>query len=215
MHSSISDSNSSVCMGGVGGGVVVPHTTKQLWDTSWGSYNLIQSLGSPNLLEQLTELRKPIYPLDYQFIRKDMPGYESTPRWKDTHSEILNKWASVGHGGTQRHSGSPSGSSPNAILLGFYGAFPALCPLPAFLAKGPVGNVGLRVLTFQSQGWFPWQPAHILVFSQNHLVNKLRCGEQGFVMHIKMPLLLLLLRKLSFRSSAPEMGQRPNLFFLL
>ena len=43
------------------------------------------------------------------------------------------------------------------ILSGFYGAFPALCPLPAFLAKGQVGNVGLQVLTFQSQGWFPGQ----------------------------------------------------------
>ena len=45
---------------------------------------MTSSLGSINLLEWLTELWKPIYLLDYQFITKDIKGYESIERWSDT-----------------------------------------------------------------------------------------------------------------------------------
>ena len=153
MHSSNSDSNSSVCMGGAGGGG--PHTTKQLCDTSWGSYNLIQSLGSPNLLEQLTELRKPIYPLDYQFIRKDTPGYESTPRWKDTHNEILNKWASVGHGGTQRHSGSPIWKLSKRHPFRFLWSLPGSLPSARFSRQRSGGKRGTASSNLPITGLVP------------------------------------------------------------
>ena len=39
------------------------------------------SLGYTNLLGQLTELRKTIYSLYYQFIIKDMKKYKSIARW--------------------------------------------------------------------------------------------------------------------------------------
>ena len=38
------------------------------------------SLGSINVQEQITELRKPVCSLDYWFITKDIKGYELTPR---------------------------------------------------------------------------------------------------------------------------------------
>ena len=40
------------------------------------------SLGSINLLEWLTELRKPVYALYNFFITKDVKGNESITRWK-------------------------------------------------------------------------------------------------------------------------------------
>lgn len=52
-------------------------------------------LGSINLLEQLTWLRKPVYSLDNWFITKVIEGYKSTARWKDTQREVSNKGASV------------------------------------------------------------------------------------------------------------------------
>lgn len=42
------------------------------------------SLSSFNLLEQLTELRKPVHSRDYQFITKGVAGCESAARCKDT-----------------------------------------------------------------------------------------------------------------------------------
>ena len=38
------------------------------------------SLGSINLPQWLTELRKPVYSLDYKFITKDIKKYEPTAR---------------------------------------------------------------------------------------------------------------------------------------
>ena len=48
------------------------------WPTDGNSHD--PSLGSINLLELLTELRKYIYSLDYWFIIKDIKGYKSTAR---------------------------------------------------------------------------------------------------------------------------------------
>ena len=42
------------------------------------------SLGSINLLEQLTELRKPVYSIDYRFITKDIKEYKSAAKWRET-----------------------------------------------------------------------------------------------------------------------------------
>ena len=44
------------------------------------------SLCSINLLERLTELRKPIDSLDYWFITKDIKGFESTARWRERYT---------------------------------------------------------------------------------------------------------------------------------
>lgn len=46
------------------------------------------SLGSINLLEQLAELKKPVYSLDCWFITENVKGYRSTARWKDTLGEV-------------------------------------------------------------------------------------------------------------------------------
>ena len=51
------------------------------------------SLGVINLLEWLTELRKPIYSLDCWFVTKDIRGCESTASWRDTQGKVLNKGA--------------------------------------------------------------------------------------------------------------------------
>ena len=40
----------------------------------------VPSLGSINLLEQVTELGKLVYSLDYQFLTKNIKGYKSTVR---------------------------------------------------------------------------------------------------------------------------------------
>ena len=48
------------------------------------SFPTTPSLGLINFLEQLTELRKPTYSLDYQFIAKNIKGCKSTARWRDT-----------------------------------------------------------------------------------------------------------------------------------
>ena len=51
------------------------------WSTGYSSeIPMTPSLGLINLLEQLTELRKPIYSLDYRFTTEDIKGYESTVR---------------------------------------------------------------------------------------------------------------------------------------
>ena len=54
-------------------------------------------LASINFLEWLTELRKAIYFLDYWFITKDIKGYESTARWRDTLGKIWRKGSGVPH----------------------------------------------------------------------------------------------------------------------
>lgn len=45
-------------------------------------------LGSLNSLEWVTELRKPVYLLDYWFMTKDIKGYKSTTRLRDTEGEV-------------------------------------------------------------------------------------------------------------------------------
>lgn len=52
-------------------------------------------LGSINLLEQITEFRKPAYSPDYQFITKEIKGCESAARRRDAWGKVLNKGASV------------------------------------------------------------------------------------------------------------------------
>ena len=47
------------------------------------------------LIERLTELRKPIYPLDYQFIPNNIKGWKSKARGRDTSSKVLNKGVST------------------------------------------------------------------------------------------------------------------------
>ena len=95
--------------------VASPHCYPYLWPTSYKSeVPMTPSLGSINLLEQLTECRKPVCSLDYQFMTKDVKGYKSTTRWRDTKGKVLNKGASVlmefgaQHGGTWKSSGSPT-----------------------------------------------------------------------------------------------------------
>lgn len=46
-----------------------------------------------NLLKQFTGVKKPIYSLDCQFIIKNIKGYRSTARWRDTQGEAMNKEA--------------------------------------------------------------------------------------------------------------------------
>ena len=53
------------------------------------------SLGSINLPQCLTELRKPVYSLDYKFITKDIKRYEPTARWRETQGQIPDKGAPV------------------------------------------------------------------------------------------------------------------------
>lgn len=50
-----------------------------------------------NLLEWPTELRKPVYSLDYRFITKDIKGYRWTSRWKRCIGQCMEKgrWASM------------------------------------------------------------------------------------------------------------------------
>ena len=54
-------------------------------------------LASIHLLERLTELRKATYLLDYWLITKDIKGYESTARWRDTEGKIWRKGSEVPH----------------------------------------------------------------------------------------------------------------------
>ena len=78
---------------------------------------MIPSLGLINLLERLTELRKPVYSLDYWFITKDIKGYKSTARLKKI-IYIYIVWGPKGasvpvelgaqHGCPRKHSGSPT-----------------------------------------------------------------------------------------------------------
>ena len=51
--------------------------------------------GSIHLLEQLTELRKLIYPLDYWFITKDNEGYKLTARRRarSPTKELVSSWS--------------------------------------------------------------------------------------------------------------------------
>lgn len=132
-----------------------PHTTKQLSDTSWGSCNLTQSLGSTNLLKQLTELRKPIYPLDYQFIRKDTPGYKSTPRRKDTYIEVPNKRASAGHSDTHKHSDSPIWKLSKLHPFGFLWSLPSSLPSAHFSCQRSGGKRGTASSNLPITGLVP------------------------------------------------------------
>lgn len=56
---------------------------------------IIIFLGSINLLERLTELRKAPYSLDHHFVTKDIKGSQSTARCRLTQGEAVNKGASV------------------------------------------------------------------------------------------------------------------------
>lgn len=54
------------------------------WPAGYVSVPTILSVDSINLLKQLTEPRKPIYSLHYRFVTKDIKGYKSTARWRET-----------------------------------------------------------------------------------------------------------------------------------
>lgn len=101
------------------------------WQTGCKSEVLTtHSLSSVNLLEQLTKPRKPIYLLDYQFITKDIKGYESTHIYTDTQdefppkNELLCLWS---WGPSTVAQGSflvpQPGNSLNLLLLSIYGTF--------------------------------------------------------------------------------------------
>lgn len=65
---------------------VCSHTSNQFSDASWrarGGRGALQFNASLTLSAQLTDLRKPFYLLDDQFITKDTKGYELSPRGKD------------------------------------------------------------------------------------------------------------------------------------
>lgn len=82
-------------------------------------------LGSINLQEQLTELKTPVYSLDYQCIMK---GYNSgTSRWKRCLGQDIWEGARRFHARLE-HTSCPKfprvhhpRHSPNPLLLGFYG----------------------------------------------------------------------------------------------
>ena len=85
------------------GSVLQDHPPLQTPITSPGCYlyfrptgyksevSMTLSLGLTNLLEQLTEIRKPVYSIDDRFIMKDIKEYESTARWRDTESKEPSK----------------------------------------------------------------------------------------------------------------------------
>lgn len=65
------------------------------WLTGYTSEVLMTtSLVLINLLKHLTGLRKPVSSLDYQ-ITKDVKGYKSIARWRDTLGDVLSEGASV------------------------------------------------------------------------------------------------------------------------
>ena len=79
------------------------------------------SLGLIDLLEQHTELRKPISSLDYQFISKDIKEYKSTDKWENNRvkfwtKELPSSWSlglsmvSCASALVPRHEGSPKPS---------------------------------------------------------------------------------------------------------
>ena len=81
------------------------------------------SLGSINLLEWLTKLRKPVYLLDYWFIIK---GYNSgTARWKRCLGQCMGKGTTLPCSLQVHHSPrcSPTWNVSNPIPLDFYGSF--------------------------------------------------------------------------------------------
>lgn len=86
------------------------------------------SLGLINWLEQLIELRKQVYSLDYRLIPKDTEEYESPARWRDACGEAPNKGASLlveseaQQGGTWKHFGLATWKL-FPVPLGVYGSF--------------------------------------------------------------------------------------------
>lgn len=83
------------------------------------------------MLECLTELRKLVYPLAYWLITKDIKGYETTGRGRDTQGRVLNKGALVLVDlGAWRHVEvrggvlvPQPGKSPHSVLLDFHRGF--------------------------------------------------------------------------------------------
>lgn len=84
------------------------------WTTVYKSeVPMTPSLGSINLPQWLTELRKLVYSPNYKFITKGIKRYEPTARWRETQGQIPDKGPPVligfggWHSGTWKGSGSP------------------------------------------------------------------------------------------------------------
>ena len=93
--------------------------------TSYRQFPPNSSLDLINLLQRLTELRRPIHSWDHHLITKDIKGYESSSaRWRDRQGRSI--WEAEHPPALQDESESPTvlqPSSLNPILLGFYGDF--------------------------------------------------------------------------------------------
>lgn len=148
------------------------------------------SLRSINLLEQLIELRKHIYSLDYRFITKDVKGYESTTRWRDTKGEDLNRGASASWslGPGMVAGGSvmvpQPGSSPDPVLLGFipqaWLVKSQAAQLPVPLPSGRSGGGAQSSSSLISTGSLGHKPPYLINITKGTFMALFTCKFQGF-----------------------------------
>ena len=140
------------------------------WSTGYKSeVPMTLSLSLINFLGWLTELRKPIYSLDYWFIIK---GYEKRYRWISRWKRCIGK---VCGKGAELPCSPRMPLSPN-FQTPFFGFLWRLHYIemidqvlghwwlvqPSLLSLSRGQKVRLKVSTLQLHGRFFWQPTHIL-----------------------------------------------------